>query len=130
MSPWVRRCLTVACVLAAWLVARPAAAAAPLCDERGASMLAPLPVLDSPNASIDIGEHPDGCDASALRDKAYHRGERPSRLGSSGHAPMTLASAACEVASPAAERFSAPGTTTYPHPGVRSAVERPPRPRA
>ena len=127
MSVWVRRFLIFACLLAAWSVARPAAAAAPMCDARGASMLAPLPILDTPNASIDVGEHPDPCDADALHDKAYHRGERSHRIASAVHADLVLAPLGGLVAPSAPDLSLRPDIPTVDRAGVRFLLERPPR---
>jgi hypothetical protein len=127
MPLWVRRCLTVACLVAAWLVARPASAAAPLCDERGASVTAPVPVLDTPNASVDVGERTDGCDGDPARDTAYHRGERPHRVCPSCHADVILPAPAGLVVPAAIEVFPRPNVATVGSAGVTFPLERPPR---
>ena len=127
MRVCVRRFLTFACLLAAWVVARPAAASAPMCDERGASMLAPTPVLDAPNASIDVGEQTDGCDADAWQEKAYHRGEGPHRTPSPKHVDAVLAPQACRVSPRAPDASMMPDVRTVDRSGVRFALERPPR---
>jgi hypothetical protein len=50
----------------ALFAARPAfASGAPMCDERGASMIAPPPTLQAPDAKIDVGA-PFGCARSPL----------------------------------------------------------------
>jgi hypothetical protein len=127
MSVWVRRFLTVACLLAAWVVARPAAAAAPMCDARGASMVAPTVVLDPPTASIDVGEHTDGCDAEGAQDKAFHRGERSHRLPSTAHAEAVLAPPTAEVAPSTPDVSPRPELPRIDRSGVRSMLDRPPR---
>jgi hypothetical protein len=114
-------------MLVVWLVARPAAASAPLCDDRGASALAPLPVLDAPNASLNVGEHAEGCDEAGARDKAYHRGDRPPRITPFAHADFAPVSAEGLVSSATAERFPSAVTEGSPCPGVLRSVERPPR---
>jgi hypothetical protein len=56
------RWLTWACSWAMVLVvSRTASAAAPMCDERGASAIAPSPVLEARDERIDTG-FPNGCD--------------------------------------------------------------------
>jgi hypothetical protein len=127
MSVWVRRLVTLACVLAAWLVVRPAAASAPLCDDRGASMLAPMPVLDMPDASVDVGDHDGGCEGWVGRDHAYQRGERPAR-GFSPARGDVLPTSVIHVPSPDARASAqAPAARETVPAGVRFPLERPPR---
>jgi hypothetical protein len=127
MSPWVRRCLTLASILVVWLVARPAAASAPLCDDRGASALAPLPVLDAPNASLNVGERGDGCDEAGARDHAYHRGERAPRITPFVHADFAPVSVVHDVQPAGRESTSVVASEGALLPGVRRSVDRPPR---
>jgi hypothetical protein len=127
MSAWVRRLVTLACLMAAWLVVRPAAASAPLCDDRGASMLAPMPVLDAPNASVDVGDYDGGCEGWVGRDHEYQRGERPTRVFPSASGDMVLTSVGCDVPSSAPTCAVATELRGTEHSGVRSFVERPPR---
>jgi hypothetical protein len=127
MSALVRRCLTLACLLAVWLVARPAAASSPFCDERGASALAPSPVLDVPNASIDLGERADACELDASHDVAYHRGERPHRAPSEARVDAMPAPQPDRVG-PAIEAAPFPRESLREErSGVRPFLERPPR---
>jgi hypothetical protein len=55
LSRWL---LLAACALVALVVARPARAAAPICDERGMSAIAPPPVL--PVADVRLESAPSG----------------------------------------------------------------------
>ncbi len=126
MVPWVRRLLTFACLLAAWTVARPAAAAAPVCDEHAASMVAPPPTLDAPSASVDVGE-PDPCDSDGSQDHAYHRGQRSHRSPPVVHAEATLPPPAGLVAPPAPDSSLCPDIPRVDRAGVRFLLERPPR---
>ena len=128
MSAWVRRLVTFACLMAAWLVVRPAAASAPMCDDRGASMLAPTPVLDPPNASVDVGDHDGGCEDWVGHDHAYQRGERPSRVFPSVRVDVVPTSVQPDV--PASHRTLTlrSDVAGFGPAGVRFLLERPPRP--
>ena len=50
-----------------------------MCDERGASVLAPMPTLDTPDASLDVGS-PDGCEAWLSQGSAYERGGKRNQI--------------------------------------------------
>jgi len=80
MPAGFRPILVVLAALAVWLVAWPASAAAPLCDDRGASRLAPPPTLDTPNVSIDIGMGSDACGLHVEREASFHQGRTPNPL--------------------------------------------------
>jgi hypothetical protein len=58
----IRWLLWAACWSFCLLASRPAHAVAPMCDERGASAIAPTPVLPARDVKIDAGA-PLGCDA-------------------------------------------------------------------
>jgi len=58
---WIISACWVAVVLGG---GRQAQAAAPMCDERGASMIAPPPVLPAVDAKLDVGL-PLGCDLTS-----------------------------------------------------------------
>jgi hypothetical protein len=59
----ILRWTTWACALAlALLVSRTASAAAPMCDERGASIIAPPPILQARDVKIEAA-FPVGCDS-------------------------------------------------------------------
>jgi hypothetical protein len=127
MSVWVRRFVTVACLLAAWLVVRPASASAPMCDQRGASILAPLPTFDAPDASVDIGDRGDACDLSVDTDRAYQRGEKPASDPAAMHVDVTVTATRSHVPACGGEAVLAPDPRATPQAGVRFLVERPPR---
>ena len=59
--------LWVCCWALALSAARPAAAAAPMCDERGASMIAPPPVLLARDIRIDASTPRGGCDLATSK---------------------------------------------------------------
>jgi len=119
--------MALACVLAAWLVARPASASAPLCDERGASALAPAPVLDTPGGSVDVGERPDGRGLWVGKDVTYQRGERPLRILRSVRADVAPVTHALVVPPCAPDTTVMSESGVRPSSGVRFALERPPR---
>jgi hypothetical protein len=127
MPVWPRRLITLACVLAAWLVVRPAAASAPLCDDRAASVLAPPPVLDTPNASLDVGEHDSGCDGWVAGDHAYQRGERSVQVSPSARIDFVPSSVTCAVPISLSTNALRPTAENLECPGVRFLLERPPR---
>jgi len=129
MSVWLRRLLTFVCLMAAWLVVRPAAAAAPLCDLRGASVLAPMPTLDLPNSSLDVGDVAEGCEGWVNRDHVLQRGERPTQVSPSAPGDAVLTAVVSQVPPAAPGGALLVDTGSAPRPGVRSPLERPPRPR-
>ena len=59
----LRAALSVGLMLALWTVSRPAAAAVPagLCDDRGASAIAPPPSLEAPDEAIQRARAPLPC---------------------------------------------------------------------
>lgn len=126
MPRWVRHCLTVACVLAAWLVVRPADAAAPVCDSRGASAVAPAPFLDAPSSSIDVDTN-ERCETLASANQVYHRGHRPEPQAPPDHNEAVLApsSESSTLFAPAHIRLMPDGF--HLPSGVLAELDRPPR---
>jgi hypothetical protein len=151
---WVRLVLFGATALALWLVAAPALAAeppvaastyaqpiepppspnapkgiAPLCDDRGATVLAPPPVLQGPESWLVQDDDPaDACSSGDSSMKTYRPvprtgGDSPSTFD----ATTTLTRVVPCV--PEADRQIAlpPAELGAPAPGVRLRVERPPR---
>lgn len=129
----VRALLTLAVFAVVWLVVTPALAyervgamPAPLCDPRAAVTFAPPPQFQDPDASLDVVQEED-CSPRALDVRKVSRGRplvAPSRLVEDP--ALTLASSwgtATQVS-----RLGAPCAERLPDaPGVRMAVERPPR---
>jgi hypothetical protein len=127
---YIRVALSIcaAAVALLWLGAGEARADAPQCDSRGAITFAPNPVLDIPNASLDVGQ-PDDCDAPNLDTRAYDHGRAPSgadatealvRAASLPHFLLVLpATPTATLERPAVENGAARGT-------YRS-IDRPPR---
>ena len=110
-----------------WLVAGQARAAAPQCDERGATTFAKNPTLQEPNVSIDVGMN-DCADADASDDGAYDHG-RGSLPETGGHdAPPALVPATVHVLAPLVIEQSSPvADSSEGPPGFQHQVERPPR---
>jgi hypothetical protein len=98
-----------------------------MCDERGASMLAPMPTLDTPDASLDVGFHSEGCDDWTTRGDTYERGGKPRQVGPSALVDAVLTDPVRAVPPAAPGRDIAAETRFAERPGVRFLVERPPR---
>ena len=128
-SRWVRTIVVIATTLAAWLVVMPAYAAAPLCDDRGATMFAPAPQLQSPETSIDVGDSPDeGCldEASGLH--ALQEGRAPSPVAPSSQGIDATLPSSLAIAPASHVVMGAPrGVLVVVPAGVRDQVDRPPR---
>jgi hypothetical protein len=127
MSRTVRTLLVVLAALAVWLVAWPASAAAPLCDDRGASGFAPPPTLDTPNASVDVGMSPDACTDGVERDVSVHQGRAADPLPSSPGADVLPADDRVGVTRCGVVSRPVMSTENAVHRGVRERLERPPR---
>jgi hypothetical protein len=102
---------------------------APLCDDRGATVLAPPPVLQAPESTLEQGDDPaDACSFVETSTKTY----RPVPQGgsdspSSDGAATTLTRVVATVPDAAREISLPPAVLTAPAAGVRMRVERPPR---
>jgi hypothetical protein len=128
MPSWMRALALVAVTMAVWLIGKPAAAAAPLCDERGATTLAPPPTLDAPVASIDVGDTGDGCARLAVdRDIAYSQGRGSDPSPAPSHSDLTIDTDAPRVVRPLSAIVPSAETRLVHRPGVRTRLERPPR---
>jgi hypothetical protein len=115
-------------MLALWTVSRPAAAAVPagLCDDRGASAVAPPPALEAPDEAIQ-----------RARAAAPCGGDVESRVAvSPGHRGISVAESDAPSALPAQPLvWLAPHSAVIPRAepaerrglGVHWRVERPPR---
>ena len=125
---FVRTIVVLATTLAAWLVVMPAYAAAPLCDDRGATMFAPAPQLQSPETSIDTGEAPDdGCMSGDEGLHAVQEGQCPNPIPTSNGIDATLPSSV-SIAPASHVVMGAPrDVLVIVAPGVRDRVDRPPR---
>ena len=117
-----------AAALAVWAIATPAFAAAPLCDPRGATGIAPAPQLQQPETSIDIGEAPEDCGLLSQVATSIEHGRAPQPVPPGAGQNRLVPSVAAAI-SPAAstESFARDGTTGSERAGARSRVDRPPR---
>ena len=129
---WFRLLVAAATALCAWVVATPARAAAPMCDQRGATVFAPAPQLQPIQTSLDIAP-PESADESDCFARLAH-----ATSASGSHAPQ--APAASVTGDPAIPSFAhgvidpawvpAPDVvdaTNDAREGVHLRVERPPR---
>jgi hypothetical protein len=129
----LRQIFSASVLLALWTIARPAFAAsppAPFCDDRGASALAPAPLLEATDVAIQKARATAPCDAA---DPVFLAGLGPGRSDAAprfGGAESAIVSCQARLARsrPAGELLAEPSTTLAMHSGVRSRVERPPRP--
>jgi hypothetical protein len=115
----------LAVAITAFIVASPARAAAPLCDPRGATVLAPAPQLQEIPTSIDV-DMSDDCLDQALSEKAMTPGHAPTfEL----QAPDPGATLVTPHVLPPSESFllPPPRDDSRPRDGVTTLLERPPR---
>ena len=125
----VRLVLAAATTLAAWLVVMPARAAAPFCDDRGASTLAPAPQLQAPETSIDVGAGDEAClDALGQSSgNAVDEGRAPPIASSPQGFDATLPSA-IPIGRASFVILPVPAASRAPvRPAILGRVDRPPR---
>jgi hypothetical protein len=125
----LRAILVTSLALAVWAVARPAhASQAPLCDDRGATVLASSPLLEAPQDSIDrvrasvpcpIGDLPYGATIA--------RGHRSAPASTSPARSALPTEVAVVVIRRPVARLEPRDRGDAPAEGVRARVERPPR---
>jgi hypothetical protein len=122
---WARLAVFFATFATLWLVASPARASGPLCDDRGATAVAPSPALIHPEQSL-LALEDDDCDRDAQL-PAWQRHRAPGER---------IVIADGDVAQPvtSVRVYAAPVTTVrmygaleHPRPGVRDRLDRPPR---
>jgi hypothetical protein len=125
----LRAALFASLVLTLWTFARPAAAMpAGLCDDRGATAIAPPPSLEAPDEAIARARAPasscpcEGSEARAAIGPAHHRAPSPSPSAQSA-----LPFSSVVLAPPAEHRLASAPVVDRPGRGVHSRVERPPR---
>jgi hypothetical protein len=123
----VRTLLVAFAALAVWLVAWPASAAAPLCDDRAASGFAPAPTLDPQNASVDVGMSPDSCPDGVERDASFHQGRVPDPLPAPTLASALPVDARIEIATMGSSRVPGASELDAERLGVHHRLDRPPR---
>jgi hypothetical protein len=131
---WCRNVVAIAAALVAWLVAAPAHASAPLCDPRGATMIAPAPELEAPLTSLDAATPADDaqpqCDLGHADGCACSGGHAPSpRISSAPALAAALPAAVTRLTlrSPRTGSCAARDDSAGERPGERGRVDRPPR---
>ena len=114
--------------LAVWAIATPARAAAPMCDQRGATGIAPPPQLQQPQTTIDIGAPPEDCSGLFAMTTAFDSGRAPEPSPPIAAQDPLVASAAPAV-SPAvvSGKFGREAAAGSERAEERARVDRPPR---
>ena len=111
-----------------WLVALPAFASGPLCDDRGATRIAPNPTLIVPQESFATqGGSDTDCNARS-QEAAYHDGHRaPERGVDPTPAQAVLPEGVNVIDAPEASPLCVHLPRGGFRPGTRYRIERPPR---
>jgi hypothetical protein len=124
-----RTVLVASFALAVWTLARPAQAApAPLCDDRGASALAPPPALEAPDIAVQRARATAACPLGGDLPLGASIGpahRTPPPLQGAGE-PVTPPSSIV-VVPPTGEELDRRTADVPSLEGVRWRVERPPR---
>jgi hypothetical protein len=125
---WARLFVTFAAALAVWAVATPAWAAAPICDPRGATGVAPAPQLQQPQTSMDVAAPDDDCADVLAATTTLDSGRSPEPTPPrAAQEPVVASMTPVAPPAPLAETFARDGTTGSERAGARSRVDRPPR---
>jgi hypothetical protein len=128
VRPWLRTLVACATVLVAWLVAWPARAAAPLCDDRGASMVAPEPQLQAPELSLKaVGADEDDACALHISDETARQAPPRAPPPQSAQPQATVPTGPARDAAAYYELPRARDTNDARRPGFTHPLERPPR---
>ncbi len=131
-GPMLRRALRLALfaivTVAIWTLSRPAfAMPAPLCDDRGATSMAPAPTLQAPELAVLRAAPPLPCeevDATGNPTLAPGHGEQQAPASQGDPAIVTSAT---PLVSPAGEPIAVPPPVSPSSEGVHYRIERPPR---
>ena len=123
---WARIVVFGATVATLWLIALPAMASGPICDDRGATVIAPSPMLIVPEQSL-IASDVDDCDASSQQ-ASVHRHRVPAEPIVFSASDAALPTSALRVFAPTGGEARWFVDRDAPSIGVRTRVERPPRP--
>jgi hypothetical protein len=128
-SRWARIFVACATALVAWLVAAPAYAAAPLCDPRGATAIAPAPQLQEPLTSIDVGARDENeCSESPVAMRTANDGRAPAPASPRTASDSAITSTTPPVVeSPFASARMPRDSRSGERRGERAHVDRPPR---
>jgi hypothetical protein len=124
----LRLVVFVAWFATVWFVALPALASGPMCDDRGASWIAPSPVLIVVPDTLDVDPAAPSCEKVSADTPAYQRDRVPAEPDvtpdtqalPATHATIAFLFVADGLLDPIVLVDAAP-------PGVRYRVERPPR---
>ncbi len=127
MSRPVRTLVVALVALAAWLVAGTAMAAAPICDDRGASAFAPPPILDTPNESIDVGAAPEACGFAIDDGISLHQGRASDPLPPPEGADLIPVGASITVIATPEGKVAPSFVVSGGRPGIHARLDRPPR---
>jgi hypothetical protein len=124
----LRAFLVSSLALALWTLSRPAhASPAPLCDDRGATAIAPPLALQAPEGAIERAHTPVACPGGdAPYGSTIARGHRAGTGAATAAQPVLPPSQTALVPPPDAT-LDPPARFTEPPDGVRPRVERPPR---
>jgi hypothetical protein len=121
---WAKLVVFAATFATLWLVSMPARANGPLCDDRGATMVAPTPTALLPEQSLLALD--DDCDRQT-NELAFTRHRAPGER-------IVIADAGVACTTPAIVLFDSPASALLaidsadaPLNGVRDRVDRPPR---
>jgi hypothetical protein len=128
LSRWARLFVTVAAAFAVWAVATPAWAAAPMCDPRGATGIAPAPQLQQPQTSIDVASPDEECADVAAVTTTLDSGRAPEPTPpQAAQDPVVANVTPATLPAPLVGSFARDGVTGSERAGARSRVDRPPR---
>jgi hypothetical protein len=132
-GPMLRRALRCALfaivTVAIWTLSRPAfAMPAPLCDDRGATSLAPPPTLLAPELAVLRAAPPLPCeDADLAAGPTVAPSGHGQQMVSSSQGDPAVVTGAAPLASPAGEPLALPPPDAPSTEGVQYRIERPPR---
>ncbi|MGO8993837.1 MAG: hypothetical protein ACLQVI_10950 [Polyangiaceae bacterium] len=128
LARWGRLIVAFAAALAVWAIATPAHAAAPLCDQRGATGIAPPPQLQQPQTTIDVGTAPEDCSELLAMTTAFDNGRAPEPSPPSAAQDPVVPNGAPAIPPAAVSGcFVGEDSTVCVRAGARSRVDRPPR---
>ncbi len=128
LGPAARVFLGIAVTVAIWTLSRPAfAMPAPLCDDRGATSLAPPPTLQEPELAMRRAPAPLPCeDAGVSAGPTLAPGHGLHQVPSAQGDPVAMTFAA-PLVSLAGEPLALPPPVAPSTEGVHYRIERPPR---
>ncbi|HTQ42019.1 MAG TPA: hypothetical protein VMI75_04620 [Polyangiaceae bacterium] len=123
------RCAIFAIVtVAIWTLSRPAfAMPAPLCDDRGATSLAPPPTLQAPELAVLRAPAPLPCEDAGLADGPTLAPGHGQHQVPSAQGDPAFVTCAAPLVSLAGEPLALPPPAAPSTEGVQYRIERPPR---